>query len=255
MCSIRSSLALILLLGVQTARAQAQAPADPTPVQEPTRADTARTLFEQGRDKHHLGQYAEAIELFRRSYELVPAPLLLFNLAQSYRLAGDCINAVSYYQQFTRLAGDSPTRIEAERWLKEISPCAALSPAMVAPPSKPAIPAIAPPPPSTPPPGAVTATTPSEIPRAPRPSRLRPRIGMALIAAGLVAGALGTYFAIDASQAADRTTNLAAAGGTWDANARSNESSGLRSQLISRIGFILTVPLLGSGSWVWLATP
>ncbi len=44
----------------------------------------ARALFEEGAKAYALGRYAEAVEKFEASYDLYPAPELLFNLGQAY---------------------------------------------------------------------------------------------------------------------------------------------------------------------------
>ncbi|RMG97393.1 MAG: hypothetical protein D6705_08825 [Deltaproteobacteria bacterium] len=44
----------------------------------------ARALFEAGAKAYALGHYGEAVEKFEASYDLYPAPELLFNLGQAY---------------------------------------------------------------------------------------------------------------------------------------------------------------------------
>ena len=60
----------------------------------------ARELAEQGRAYHDAGEYMKAIAAFKEAYVLAPSPGLLFNIAQAYRLAGDCDDAAWMYRRF-----------------------------------------------------------------------------------------------------------------------------------------------------------
>src|SRR5204863_6882745 len=71
-----------------------------------------------------LGEYAAAISDWRDAYRLEPHPGLLYNLAQAYRLSGDCVTATLLYKNFLRLAPGSPHRADAETNLDAIADCA-----------------------------------------------------------------------------------------------------------------------------------
>jgi tetratricopeptide (TPR) repeat protein len=61
-----------------------------------------------------LGRYAEAGENFEKAYEQDPIPSLLYDAAQSYRLAGNKERALNLYQNYLRLYGrDKRADIEA----------------------------------------------------------------------------------------------------------------------------------------------
>jgi tetratricopeptide (TPR) repeat protein len=81
----------------------------------------AHRLYQEGRTEYDLGNYDRAIELFRESYQLVRAPLLLFNIAQAYRLKRDCRQALDGYRHFARLAPDFPERAQADSWIATLS--------------------------------------------------------------------------------------------------------------------------------------
>ena len=55
--------------------------------------DKARFLADRGRQLQRDGKFAAAIEAYKAAYVLAPSPGLLFNLAQVYRLNGDCDDA------------------------------------------------------------------------------------------------------------------------------------------------------------------
>ena len=90
----------------------------------------AKRRFEEGERLYSLGEYARAIELFRRAYELSGAPALLFNIAQAHRLNGDCRQAIEIYRHFVWLTAESPSRDEAENHIAVLSTrCPAVVPA------------------------------------------------------------------------------------------------------------------------------
>jgi hypothetical protein len=78
-------------------------------VSRPAAADpkTAAEWFNVGDNNYNLGNFEKAIEAFRKAYELEKddalKPIYLYNIAQSYRQAGDCENAVFFYKRFLSL--------------------------------------------------------------------------------------------------------------------------------------------------------
>jgi tetratricopeptide (TPR) repeat protein len=82
----------------------------------------AKRLFEQGQAHYDLGEYDEAIAAFREAYELSSAPALLFNIAQSHRLKGDCRRALQVYRHFVRLDPNSRERADAEAHIAKLVP-------------------------------------------------------------------------------------------------------------------------------------
>jgi hypothetical protein len=63
----------------------------------------ARQDFEAGERAYNLGDFDKAIVLFRKAYEEWPEPAFLFNIAQTYRQAGDCRQAAFFYKRFLSL--------------------------------------------------------------------------------------------------------------------------------------------------------
>jgi len=59
--------------------------------------------FDAGKRLFARKQYAEALEEFRRAMSVAPRPEVLYSLAQTQRLLGDCASAVESYRAF--LAG------------------------------------------------------------------------------------------------------------------------------------------------------
>jgi hypothetical protein len=137
--------------------ALAQPAGGPSSVEEKKKA--ARALYDAGSAKYDLGQYQASIELFTKSYETYPSPVLLFNIAQAYRQLGDCRASVQFYTRYLEKKPDAVNRGEVEGFIKdEQDRCMRSGPAPV--PPAPTQPTPATPPQPTPP----TTTAPAPAP-------------------------------------------------------------------------------------------
>jgi len=105
------------LPGASLAGPPASAPTAPTvapatgTASAPTTQD-ALPLYREGLAHYNLAEYDRAIALFKRAYVISRAPELLYNIAQAYRLAGDCPLALRFYRSYAReapRAGDRPS--------------------------------------------------------------------------------------------------------------------------------------------------
>jgi hypothetical protein len=70
--------------------------------------------------KYTLGDYEEAVKLYRAGYELTGDPAFLFNIAQSYRMMGDCRNAIFFYKRFLLVQPKAENRDEVEERVKDL---------------------------------------------------------------------------------------------------------------------------------------
>jgi tetratricopeptide (TPR) repeat protein len=113
---VKTSLVILLLAIASNAAAQTEAPPPPTtPATPPSTTDPTlpgsdddpRALFDRGSALYALGRYAEAAPLFERAFELKADPALLFNAAQAYRFMGNKPRALTLYQNYIRLYGDT----------------------------------------------------------------------------------------------------------------------------------------------------
>jgi hypothetical protein len=77
----------------------------------------AKRHYEAGDKAFRLGNFEMAARQFRSAYELFPTPLLLWNLAQTYRQLNDHKQALFFYKQF--VAADT-TGAEHDSALKRI---------------------------------------------------------------------------------------------------------------------------------------
>jgi tetratricopeptide (TPR) repeat protein len=94
-------------------------PAPARAVDDSERAEAVRA-FQQANTHYDLGEYQEAIPFFRRAYEISRESALIFNIAQAYRLAGDCHRALESYGQFLRVTADAGLRSAAEAHSKNL---------------------------------------------------------------------------------------------------------------------------------------
>src|SRR5689334_21971491 len=60
----------------------------------------AEEAYTKGDTAYNLGRYDEAAEWFTKAYESWPQPEFLYNIAQSYRLGGNCKQALHFYKRF-----------------------------------------------------------------------------------------------------------------------------------------------------------
>lgn len=194
----------------------------------------ARDLAERGRAFHAAGDYMSAIVAFKQAYAIAPSPGLLFNLAQAYRLAGDCADAAWMYRNFLASSADSDQRAVAQQQLATVEQCGRgpglrlAAPVVAAPVLAAALTS------STARGGATHATAPLEA-RATTTSdndgvrEMRLGVGLAIGGSALLAGA--AYFALDAHDAANSVSATYAKGGTWadvaDADARGQRDATL----------------------------
>src|SRR5262249_40518497 len=86
----------------------------------------ARRLFDEGQRHYNLGEYEQAIAQFKEDYRLSEAPLLLFNIAQAYRLLGpgNCDPALQFYARYLRADPQTLDRNAIEQRMAELTPCA-----------------------------------------------------------------------------------------------------------------------------------
>ncbi len=242
----RPTLALFLVLLVFAASSVARA--DDTV--------SAREHYQKGTSFYDLGRYAEAIQEFEAAYEIKNDPALLYNLAQSHRLAGNSEQALHFYRTYLRYVPAAKNHAEIEDRIKQLEqlvaqknaaqtepPAQAFPPGATPPPvqtqTTPPPPPVVTAPPETPPAMAPPPGAPPPMPEAVTPSPLSPPASPGLFAAapppappnthhqmifaGEITGAVGVgLFIIGAAYggaavgAANQVNDAAKNGGTYD---------------------------------------
>jgi len=115
--SPRSPLLSLLLLTLAPS-AHAQAPrSPPVPAVPDADKDAARNLFKEGYELQAAGRYAEALERFKRSEQVYPAPTALLHIAECEAQLQRLVEAAETYRELTRQqlpAGSPPPFVAAQ---------------------------------------------------------------------------------------------------------------------------------------------
>jgi tetratricopeptide (TPR) repeat protein len=82
--------------------------------------DEARAYLERAKAAFALSRYAQAAEYFEKAFELRSDRALLFNAAQSHRLAGNKERALSLYQNYLRVYGNDEKAAQIEKQIEEL---------------------------------------------------------------------------------------------------------------------------------------
>jgi tetratricopeptide (TPR) repeat protein len=97
----------------------------PRPVQaQPAPDDQSElgVIYRKGKTAYDLGNFEEAIKYFKQAYALQPHEAHLYNIAQAYRQAGDCRNALFFYKRYVSVGGEKARHYEVvQRRIKELT--------------------------------------------------------------------------------------------------------------------------------------
>ena len=165
---------------------------------QPASAPTGAAAYADGRRFYDLREWDKAIERFKEAYKLEPTPASLFNIAQSYRLKGDCEEALGFYRTYRRNYASAGNVAQVDAFITDLEPCAK---------ERQAARAAAAPTPGTGPATPGTAPAPA-IDSAPVDSGRTKRIaGLVIGGGGVLLVATGFVFGAMAKSAADDVTN------------------------------------------------
>ena len=224
----------------------------------PARADddveSARTHYKHASRLYDLRHYREAAREFEAAYEAKDDPAFLYNIAQSYRLAGDAAEAMGAYQSYLRRARTGAHKREVELRIEELTKLVEeqrkqqqTPPNGTNPPELPEPPPTAPPPQSHP----VEAPAPAPSPAVHRdqggsPGRTKLIAGAVVAALGLAMIGVGIAYALEAGDASDQLSHPMP-GQVFDPNL---ESDGRTYQAWSIAGFAVGGAALVAGAVV-----
>jgi tetratricopeptide (TPR) repeat protein len=153
----------------------------------------ARQFSDRGRALHDLGDYDQAIVAYKQAYMIAPSPGLLFNMAQAYRLAGDCPQAASFYRRFLSTGPEPEARRVTEQHLAVVESCVRRGGSG----------------------GPALALRAHDDPAVDEPGAGKRHLGMAIAGGGGLLLVAGVYFALDARSASDQVANAYAHGASW----------------------------------------
>lgn len=168
----------------------------------------ARALADRGRAFHDAGDYGNAIVAFKEAYVIAPSPGLLFNLAQAYRLAGNCDDASLMYRRYLNTGPAPEARLIAEAHLAGTDRCTQMRGLNIRKDeTQPAAGALHPPARDG---GTVFAEPPTH-----ERSELTKNIGIGFMLGGGIALTAAAYYAYDANSASSSVEEAYANGAKW----------------------------------------
>jgi tetratricopeptide (TPR) repeat protein len=84
-----------------------------------------RRYYKEGVTHYDLAEYAEAVKSFKEAYRLSQDSAYLFNIAQSYRMAKNCREAMRFYQRVLAVDPDAHGgKAKLEARIDEMRACA-----------------------------------------------------------------------------------------------------------------------------------
>ncbi len=93
---------------------------EPQPTATPTNQEIARDHYRAGAQFYDLGEFDRAVVEFKAAYEIVPSAVLLYNIAQAYRMSGDKADALQFYKLYLSAKPDAPNRADVEAQIQAL---------------------------------------------------------------------------------------------------------------------------------------
>jgi tetratricopeptide (TPR) repeat protein len=197
----------------------------------------ARALYDEGVRHYNVANYDAAVEAWKGAYMISGDPHLLFDVAQSYRLAGNCESAVRFYRNFLRESPQAKETAQVEAAIAKCEKALAEAPPPAPPPVAQTEPIPAPPPPPVIAPASATAE-PAAVSRSAEPlpdAGRRKRVG-GVVVAGIGAAVTVTGVVLGL-QGRSRQQALDRHQGEWSNTEKHQEES---AQRLGTAGQILT---------------
>jgi tetratricopeptide (TPR) repeat protein len=203
--------------------------------------ERARQLAALGRARHEAGDYNSAVRAFEEAYVLAPSPELLFDLAQAFRLAGNCDAAAMTYRRYLATAPDPQWRDFVERRLASLARCTARADARtLGPPER--LPVAM---------QTELSVTPAMQPMVPageQAGRRAIQLGLGLMVAGGVALAGAAYFALDADSASNSVSAGYQRGAAWSQLAADDARGKSSAEAATALGLVGGVAIAGGAA-------
>ena len=121
----RASVLLVIALLLAGSDAAAQQESASAPASPAERAAAAQALFNEGMQRYQRGSFDEAIAAFTEAFKLAAEPIIVFNLAVTYRKKGDCANALYFYREYLKVEKQPRDRAKVEERITEMARCVA----------------------------------------------------------------------------------------------------------------------------------
>jgi hypothetical protein len=81
--------------------------------------DRAKALFAEGNQHFNLGEFEQALELYKRAYRIKALPAFQFNIAQCHRKLGHFQDAITMYQSYLAGVPDAANKTLVESLITE----------------------------------------------------------------------------------------------------------------------------------------
>ena len=206
----------------------------------------AEELTNQAYDLYKKGEYARALSVYQRAYQISAATPILFNIGNVYdRKLHERDLAAEYYRRYLRATDADPDLVKRandrlaalkleEEALKHNSPIA--------------------PPPATKPAAEATATPPSSTSDAAKLSPLHVT-GIAMGGVGIVGLVVGTVFGLTAKSKNDDAGKSCAGSACRSQDAVALTDDARSAATMSTVSFILGGALIGGGAALYFLAP
>jgi hypothetical protein len=193
---------MLLAFGTKEVRAQL------TPQQK----QEIHVHYQQATRAYDLGKYQEAVEEYQKVYEIDGDPVMLYNIAQAYRLNDQPQESIHFYRRYLQRSPEARNKEDVERkitamekLIEERRKAAAL---VAPPPPKTEVKPVTVPQPVAPPPvvAAPVVVAPPPPPPPPETSTTRLVVGWSMVGVGVASIAVAIVEGIKAKNRGDELT-------------------------------------------------
>lgn len=84
------------------------------------RISRSNAMWKEGMARYNIQKYDEAIDYFKKAYEIFPNGDILYNIAQAYRMKKEYETAIFYFRAFLREKPNTPKREKVEAIIVEL---------------------------------------------------------------------------------------------------------------------------------------
>ena len=194
---------MVLAFGTKEARAQL------TPQQK----QDIHVHYQQATRAYDLGKYQEAVDEYQKVYEIDGDPVMLYNIAQAYRLNDQPQESIHFYRRYLQRSPEARNKEDVERKITAMEKLIEerrKAAALVAPPApKAEAKPVAVPAPVVPPPVAAPVIVAPPPPPPEPPSATRQILGWSMVGVGVASIAVAIVEGIKAKNRGDQLTQMA----------------------------------------------
>jgi hypothetical protein len=198
--------------------------------------------YQQATRAYDLGKYQEAVDEYQKVYEIDGDPVMLYNIAQAYRLNDQPQESIHFYRRYLQRSPEARNKEDVERkitamekLIEERRKAAAL---VAPPPPKTDVKPVAVPEPATPPPVVpAVVVAPPPPPPPPPPSTTRRVVGWSMVGVGVASIAVAIVEGIVAKNRGDTLTQKQGQPGgpptVWSSDLESIQSQGKTANIVA----------------------